>query len=100
MIKIIEGFYFEQDRNGFTLFEAGKRQKGVFGKVNEKSGEMIDYQIELGYYGTIQGVLEGCLKHATRKAADSAAVKQIGDYIEIMKQIADEIKQSVDITAF
>ena len=100
MIKIIEGFYFEQDRNGFTLFEVGKRQKGVFGKVNEKSNETVDYQDTLGYYSTIQGVLEGCLKHATRKAADSDGAKQIGDYIEIMKQIADEIKQSVDVTAF
>ena len=100
MIKIIEGFYFEQDRNGFTLFEVGKRQKGVFGKANEKSNETVDYQDTLGYYGTIQGVLEGCLKHATRKAVDSDGAKQIGDYIEIMKQIADEIKQSVDVTAF
>lgn len=100
MIKIIEGYGFEQDRNGFTLFEVGKRQKGVFGKANEKSDELIDFKTELGYYSTIHGVLEGCLKHATRKAADSAGVKQLGDYIEIMKQIAEEIKRSVDVTAF
>ncbi len=100
MIKIIEGYGFEQDRNGFTLFEVGKRQKGVFGKANEKSDELIDFKTELGYYSTIQGVLESCIKHATRKAADSSGVKQIGDYIEIMKQIANEIKQSVDVTAF
>ena len=68
--------------------------------MSEKSNETVDYQDTLGYYGTIQGVLEGCLKHATRKATDSAKVKQIGDYIEIMKQIADEIKQSVNVTAF
>lgn len=100
MIKIIDGFYFEQDKNGFTLIEVGQRHKGVFGNVKEKSGEMVDYRTELGYYGTIQCTLEGCLKHATRKAADSAGAKQIGDYIEIMRQIAEEIKQSVDITAF
>lgn len=83
-----------------NLLEVGQRQKGVFGNAKEKSGELVDYQTELGYYGTIQAVLEGCLRHATRKAAEQADVKEIGDYIEIMKQIADEIKQSVDITAF
>lgn len=100
MTRIIDGFAFEQDRNGFTLFEIGQRQKGVFGNAKEKSGEMVAYQTELGYYGTIQAVLEGCLKHATRKAAESAAVTEIADYIQIMRQIADEIKHAVDITAF
>lgn len=55
MIKIIDGYGFEQDRNGFTLFEVGKRQKGVFGKLNEKSDELIDFKTEIGYYSTIQG---------------------------------------------
>lgn len=99
MTKIIDGFAFEQDRNGFTLFEVGQREKLDFG-TKKPTGEIVSYQTELGYYGTIQTVLEGCLKHATRKATESAAVTEIADYIQIMKRIADEIKQSVDITAF
>lgn len=100
MIKIIDGYEFEHDGKCFILYEVGTREKGVFGKVDAKSGEMVEYRNALGYYGTLRAMCEACLKFATQKAADAAGVKTLGDYISIMEQIADEIKSAVNVTAF
>lgn len=93
MIKIIDGFYFEQDDMQFTLYAAGKRQKtSCFGRT-AADGEMIEYKDTLGYFSTLSAMLESCLKHATRKATEEAGVDNIGDYIKIMREIADRIKE-------
>lgn len=92
MIKIIDGYGFEQDDLQFTLYAVGTRQKtSCFGRT-AVDGEMIEYKDTLGYYSSLSAMLESCLKHATRKATEEAGVDNIGDYIKIMRQIADEIK--------
>ena len=92
MIKIIEGFYFEQDDMQFILYAAGKRQKqSAFGRT-VADGEMIEYKDTLGYFSSLPAMLESCLKHATRKATDEAEVDNIGDYIKIMQELTDKIK--------
>lgn len=92
MIKIIEGYGFEQDDMQFTLYAVGTRQKAsCFGRT-ASDGEMIEYKDTLGYFSSFSAMLESCLKHATRKATAEANVDNIGDYIKIMRQIANEIK--------
>ena len=101
-VKIIDSYAFEHDRFGYTLFEVGKREKGVFGSPDkqQKTGELVDYKETVGYYSNVTSMLEACLKCATQKAAETAKVKSIGDYLEIMRNIADEIKSCLSITAF
>ena len=100
MIKIIDGYGFEHDDMNFVLYAVGTRQKtSCFGRTAAE-GEMVEYKDVLGYYSSLQALCEACLKIATRKGAESANVKNLGDYIEIMKQIASEIRSAVDITAF
>ena len=93
MIKIIEGYGFEQDDMQFTLYAVGKRQKtSCFGRT-AADGEMIEYKDTIGYYSSMSAMLESCLKHATRKAAEESGVDNIGDYIRIMREISGEIKE-------
>lgn len=92
MIKIIDGYAFEQDDLQFTLYAVGTRQKSsCFGRTAAE-GEMIEYKETLGYFSSLSAMLESCLKHATRKATESVGVDNIGDYIKIMQDIASEIK--------
>lgn len=93
MIKIIDGYGFEQDDMQFTLYAVGKRQKtSCFGRT-AADGEMVEYKDTLGYFSTLSAMLESCLKHATLKAADEDGVDNIGGYIKIMSEIADRIKE-------
>lgn len=97
MIKIIEGYGFEQDDLQFTLYSVGTRKKqAAFGR-SVQNGEMIEYKDTLGYYSNLSDMLESCLKHATRKAADNAEVDNLGDYIKIMREIADRIKSFAEV---
>lgn len=96
MIKIIEGYGFEQDDLQFTLYAVGTRQKSsCFGRMVAE-GEMVEYKDILGYYSSLSAMLESRLKHATRKATERAGVENIGDYIKIMRGIANEIKTSAE----
>lgn len=99
MIKIIEGYAFTHDRFGYTLFETGVREKREFGS-NKKTGEMVEYTDTLGYYLTLNSMLTALLRFATKRAADNAGVKQIGDYIAIMEQISKDIRIAAENTAF
>lgn len=100
MIKIIEGYAFEQDALQFTLYAVGTRQKAsCFGR-KAAEGEMVEFKETLGYFSSLQAMCEACLKHATRKAAENAHVENLGDYIAIMQQIHGEIKTFADRTAF
>lgn len=93
MIKIIDGYGFEQDDMQFTLYAVGKRQKtSCFGRT-VADGEMIEYKDIIGYYSSMSAMLESCIKHSTRKTTEEAGVDNIGDYIRIMQEISREIKE-------
>ena len=59
-VKIIDSYAFEHDRFGYTLFEVGKREKGVFGSPDkqQKTGELVDYKETVGYYSNVTSMLE------------------------------------------
>lgn len=96
MIKIIEGYGFEQDDLQFTLYAFGTRKKqAVFGSTVQDV-EMVEYKDSLGYFSSLAAMLESCLKHATRKATEEAGIDNISDYIKIMRGIAHEIKSSAE----
>lgn len=86
-VKIIDGYEFEQDKHGFILYEVKQTETG-------------EYKDTLGYYSSVKTLLTACLQHATRKAADNAGVRELGDYVAIMQEIWNEIKAAVDLTAF
>ena len=100
LITIIDGYAFAHDRFCYMLYEVGERERGVYGKPHEKTGEMVEYAEIIGYYGTPEMMLRGLLQAATKKAADAANVKQIGDFLAIMENIAQEIKEASERTAF
>lgn len=90
MIKIIDGYGFEQDKMNFTLYEFGQRE-GYVQRTKIKTGKMVDYMEPIGYYNNLTTMAEAVLKQATKKAADASEVKTIGEYIQIMQQIKNEI---------
>ncbi len=100
MIKIIDGYGFEQDDMQFTLYAVGKRQKtSCFGRT-AVDGEMIEYKDTLGYYSSIQSMCEACLKHAVKARADRDQIDSIGEYVAAMKEIASDIREAIGAYTF
>ena len=100
MIKIIDGYGFEQDDMQFTLYAIGKRQKAsCFGRT-AADGEMIEYKDTLGYYSSVQSMCEACLKHAVKARADRDQIDSIGEYVAAMKEIASDIRESIGTYKF
>ena len=100
LIKIIDGYSFSYDDSNYILYATGIREKGVFGSTTTKSGEFVEYKELLGFYNNITTMCMAVLNIETKKAAESAGVKTMGDFLAIMEQISQRIKDSVDVTAF
>lgn len=99
MIKIIEGYGFEHDSQQFILYRTGKREKLEFGTKN-KTGQIVEYKELVGFYTNLATVCMAVLNLETKRAAESAGVDNLGDYLAIMERISQEIKAAVETTAF
>ena len=100
MIKIIDGYGFEQDDMQFTLYAYGTRQKAsCFGRT-AADGEMIEYKETLGYFSSLSTMCEACLKHAVKARADRNQIDSIGEYVAAMKEIAYDIRESIRAYTF
>lgn len=100
MIKIIDGYGFEQDDLQFTLYAFGTRQKAsCFGRT-AADGEMVEYKDTLGYYSSVQSMCESCLKHAVKARADRDQIDSISEYVSAMKEIASDIREAIGTYTF
>lgn len=90
MIKIIEGYGFEQDRFCYTLYETGVREKKDF-QTRKATGQKVEYADVIGYYGDMNAMLNACLKHATMRAAETKNIENIHGYLFAMKEIQEKI---------
>lgn len=99
MIKIIDGYGFDYDRQNYVLIECGERDK-IDKKTRKPTGEKGYYEDIIGYFSTIEAMLNRLLDIAAKKSADNARIQNIGDYLAIMAHIADDIKSAIDNVAF
>ena len=90
MINIIDGYGFDYDGMNYTLYETGRRECYIQ-RTKIKTGEVKDYADAIGYYSTIDAMAAACLDKATKKAADSEDVKTIGEYLDVMRRIRNDI---------
>ena len=77
MIKIDDKFFIDADSNSYTLKEKDKIQD----KKSKNYGEEVFR--DRGYYGTLEGVLNGYLKAQTREFVQNNET----DVKELIKEI-------------
>ena len=97
MIKIIEGYGFTHDRNGYNLYMIGEHD-GIDRKTGTKTGETKEHAYPLGYYSTVTAMANGCLNHATKRESDRRDCQTIAEFVQIMKEIKEEIISSLNDT--
>ena len=55
--------------------------------VSKKTGETIETQTLVGYYGTLEGAVEGCRKDAIRRHIAEDKVETLSESVEEVRRI-------------
>ena len=90
MIKIIDGYSFTFDGSCYTLFNIGQRYK-IDRKTRKQTDELCDFTDTIGYFSSMDAMLDKCLKVAANDLAISQNCDNLKDYIDCVKEIFDNI---------
>lgn len=94
MISIIDGWYFKQDEFQYILIHEYQKAKGIFGKVGVDSGEVVTKRDEIGYFDSLEGMLNRLAKILCKEKVEKGEIKTIKQYIEELKKITKEISSA------
>lgn len=94
MIKLTDKYFMTADSNQYTILECGKRPK-IDVKTKKPTGEMIDYEEQVGYYATISGLIKGLINHVGREKAASDEFKSLKELIDYLSDLEERI---IDVT--
>ena len=94
MILIIDGWYFKQDDFQFILIHEYQKKKGVFGKVGYDSGEVVTKREEIGYFDSLEGMLNRLAKILCKEKVDEGTIVTIKQYIDALDKIIKELTKA------
>lgn len=87
MVKIIDGWYFEADDKQYILIHLYEKEKGVFGKKGEGSGETVTKREEIAYFQTATAMLRRLAEILAREKVAEGQIKTIREYVTELKKI-------------
>lgn len=90
MIHIIDKYYYEFDESQYVLYECGERNK-IDIKTKKPTDELKEYQDCLGYYTSLEGMLNKVIKSWGNSVANAQNIKTISKHIEILSGIRDDV---------
>ena len=90
MIKLIDKYYMTADGNQYILLERGERSK-IDIKTKKPTSEIVEYEEQIGFYGSIDGVIKGCLSCIGKEKASSDEFQSLKDLIDYLSDIEEKI---------
>lgn len=87
MVKIIDDWYFETDDKQYILTHLYEKEKGVFGKKGEGSGETVTKREEVAYFQTVTAMLRRLAEILAKEKVAEGQIKTIREYITELKKI-------------
>lgn len=93
MIKIIDGWGFEVEEKQYTLIHEYQKEKGVFGKRSEASGEFVTKREEVGFFTNLSSMLRRLAQILCKEKVDEGEITTIGEYIAKLKELEDGLKE-------
>ena len=93
MVKIIDGWYFEADDKQYILIHQYEKEKGVFGKKGENSGETVVKKEEVAYFQTVTGMLRRLAEILVREKMTDGQIQAIRDYISELERIEKKLHE-------
>lgn len=93
MVKILDDWYFETDDKQYILIHQYEKEKGVFGKKGESSGETVVKREEVGYFTTVEGMLRRLAEILIRDKVGEGQIQTIRDYISELERIEKKLHE-------
>lgn len=90
LIHIIDGYYYEIDDGQYVLYECGTREK-IDIKTKKPSGEMREFQDCLGYFSTLENMLNRLIKIYGNDKALNSNIATLSEHIDILQSIREDI---------
>lgn len=93
MVKIIGDWYFETDDKQYILIHQYEKEKGIFGKRGENSGETVVKKEEVAYFQTVTGMLRRLLEILVKEKIADGQIRTIRDYISELERIEKKLRE-------
>lgn len=94
MIHIIDKYYYEIDDSQYILYECGRREK-IDIKTKKGTGEMKEYQDCLGYFTSLESMLNKLIKSWGNDKSRRNNIASISEHIRILSDIRKDV---LDVT--
>lgn len=93
MVKIIGDWYFETDDKQYILIHQYEKEKGIFGKRGENSGETVVKKEEVAYFQTVRAMLRRLAEILVREKMAEGQIQTIRDYIDELERIEKKLRE-------
>lgn len=93
MVKIIGDWYFEADDKQYILIHLYEKEKGVFGKKGESSGETVTKREEIAYFQTVTGMLRRLAEILVKEKMAEGQIQTIRDYIGELERVEQNLRE-------
>lgn len=93
MVEIIKDWYFEADDKQYILIHQYEKEKGVFGKKGESSGETVVKREEIGYFQTVTGMLRRLAEILAKEKVADGQIQTVRDYIDELERIEKKLRE-------
>jgi hypothetical protein len=93
MVKIIDDWYFEADDKQYILIHQYEKEKGVFGKKGENSGETVVKKEEVAYFQTVTSMLRRLPEILAKEKVVDGQIQTIRDYISELEPIEKKLHE-------
>ena len=93
MVKIIDDWYFEADDKQYILIHQYEKEKGIFGKKGENSGETVMKRDEVAYFQTVTAMLRRLAEILVREKIADGQMQTIRDYISELERIEKKLHE-------
>lgn len=93
MVRILDDWYFETDDKQYILIHRYEKEKGVFGKKGESSGETVVKREEIGYFQTVAGMLRRLAEILAKEKVADGQIQTVRDYIDELERIEKKLRE-------
>ena len=93
MVKILDDWYFEADDKQYILIHQYEKEKGVFGKKGEGSGETVVKREEVAYFQTVTGMLRRLAEILAKEKVADGQIQTVRDYIDELERIEKKLRE-------
>lgn len=91
MIKLTDEYYYEIEAEQYVLIHKYMKKKGVFGKNQVESDEMIEKTEEIGYFISLQYMLRRLAQILVKERYDKGEINSLQEHIDILVTLEEKL---------